>query len=61
MANKIQFEYNIKSKKELKEYCKPYPKQFIESFVCYLGINGFENNIELIDRLAKEHKDLYHE
>jgi len=61
MANKIQFEYNRKSKKELKKYVEPYPKEYIKSLICYIGINGFEKNIDLIDKLAKEHEFLYNE
>jgi hypothetical protein len=38
-----------------------YPKQFIKAFVCFLGCNGFEKEIDKIEKLSQDHEVLYYE
>ena len=65
MANKIQFEYNRKSKKELKAFVKPYPKNIIESFISFASNNSLlldnKKIINELTQLAKDHEKLYYE
>jgi len=65
MANKIQFEHNRKSKKELKGFIKPYPKNIVESFISFACNDSLLLNdnkiINELTQLAKDHKNLYYE
>jgi hypothetical protein len=36
-----------------------YPKEIVKSFVYFLGVNGFEKEIDKIEELSKDHEVLY--
>jgi len=38
-----------------------YPKEIMKSFISFLAINGFEKEIDKIEKLSEDHEILYME
>jgi hypothetical protein len=38
-----------------------YPREIMKSFISFLAINGFEKEIDEIEKLSEDHEVLYNE
>ena len=38
-----------------------YPKEIVKAFVCFLGVNGLEKEIDKIKKLSQDHEVLFYE